>query len=128
MIRKLLLSLGLLLSIYAWSDVRTDDETIQLECEGDTYWFQIDLERNEHLAWKYNEPKTPLILRKVRLKPAMILFEVDGSFMSIDRNTGKVSISNNGNENEYQCKKITILESFEAREQRLQDIKSSRLF
>ena len=58
----------------------------------------------------------------------MILFEVDGSFMSIDRNTGKVSISNDGNKNEYQCKKITILESVESREQRLQDIKSSRLF
>ena len=53
MIKKLLLITGVLHSTYAWTDVRTDDETIQLECE-ETYWFQIDLVRNEHLAWKYD--------------------------------------------------------------------------
>ena len=77
MIKKLLLITGVLHSTYAWTDVRTDDETIQLECE-ETYWFQIDLVRNEHLAWKYDEPKNPLILKSIEIKPTEIKFVLEG--------------------------------------------------
>ena len=115
MIKKLLLITGVLHSTYAWTDVRTDDETIQLECE-ETYWFQIDLVRNEHLAWKYDEPKTPLILKSIDAL--------------INRNTGQVTLKKCPAcaLQTYQCKRITIEESAEARELRLQDIESSRLF
>ena len=87
MIKKLLLITGVLHSTYAWTDVRTDDETIQLECE-ETYWFQIDLVRNEHLAWKYDEPKTPLILKSIEIKPTEIKFVVNNEDSLINRKTG----------------------------------------
>tara|TARA_B100000401_G_scaffold377862_1_gene278648 strand:+ start:111 stop:500 length:390 start_codon:yes stop_codon:yes gene_type:complete len=129
MIKKLLLITGVLHSTYAWTDVRTDDETIQLECE-ETYWFQIDLVRNEHLAWKYDEPKTPLILKSIEIKPTEIKFVVNNEDALINRNTGQVAIKKCTScaLQTYQCKRITIEESAEAREIRLQDIESSRLF
>ena len=129
MIKKLLLITGVLHSTYAWTDVRTDDETIQLECE-ETYWFQIDLVRNEHLAWKYDEPKTPLILKSIEMKPTEIKFVVNNEDALINRNTGQVAIKKCTScaLQTYQCKRITIEESAEAREIRLQDIESSRLF
>ena len=129
MIKKLLLITGVLHSTYAWSDVRTDDETIQLECE-ETYWFQIDLVRNEHLAWKYDEPKTPLILKSIEIKPTEIKFVVNNEDALINRNTGQVTLKKCPacNLETYQCKRITIEQSAEAREIRLQDIESLRLF
>ena len=129
MIKKLLLITGVLHYTYAWTDVRTDDETIQLECE-ETYWFQIDLVRNEHLAWKYDEPKTPLILKSIEIKPTEIKFVVNNEDALINRNTGQVAIKKCTScaLQTYQCKRITIEESAEAREIRLQDIESSRLF
>ena len=127
--KKLILITGVLLSAYAWTDVRTDDETIQLECE-ETYWFQIDLVRNEHLAWKYDEPKTPLILKSIEIKPTEIQFVVNNEDALINRNTGQVTLKKCPGcaLQTYQCKRITIEESAEAREIRLQDIESSRLF
>jgi len=129
MIKKLLLITGVLHSTYAWTDVRTDDETIQLECE-ETYWFQIDLVRNEHLAWKYDEPKTPLILKSIEIKPTEIKFVVNNEDALINRNTGQVTLKKCPAcaLQTYQCKRITIEQSAEAREIRLQDIESSRLF
>ena len=129
MIKKLLLITGVLHSTYAWTDVRTDDETIQLECE-ETYWFQIDLVRNEHLAWKYDEPKTPLILKSIEIKPIEIKFTVNNEDALIDRNTGQVTLKKCPacTSQTYQCKRITIEESAESREIRLQGIESSRLF
>ena len=129
MIKKLLLITGVLHSTYAWTDVRTDDETIQLECE-ETYWFQIDLVRNEHLAWKYDEPKTPLILKSIEIKPIEIKFTVNNEDALINRNTGQVTLKKCTacTSQTYQCKRITIEESAESREIRLQGIESSRLF
>ena len=129
MSKKLLLITGVLHSTYAWTDVRTDDETIQLECE-ETYWFQIDLVRNEHLAWKYDEPKTPLILKSIEIKPIEIKFTVNNEDALIDRNTGQVTLKKCPacTSQTYQCKRITIEESAESREIRLQGIESSRLF
>ena len=129
MIKKLLLITGVLHSTNAWTDVRTDDETIQLECE-ETYWFQIDLVRNEHLAWKYDEPKTPLILKSIEIKPTEIKFTVNNEDALINRNTGQVTLKKCPacDLETYQCKRITIEQSAEAREIRLQDIESSRLF
>ena len=127
--KKLILITGVLLSAYAWTDVRTDDETIQLECEK-TYWFQIDLVRNEHLAWKYDEPKTPLILKSIEMKPTEIKFVVSNEDALINRNTGQVTLKKCPacDLETQQCKRITIEQSAEAREIRLQDIESSRLF
>ena len=129
MIKKLLLITGVLHSTCAWTDVRTDDETIQLECEK-TYWFQIDLVRNEHLAWKYDEPKTPLILKRIEINPTEIKFVVNNIATLINRNTGQVTLKKCPacDLETYQCKRITIEQSAEAREIRLQDIESSRLF
>ena len=129
MIKKLLLITGVLHSTCAWTDVRTDDETIQLECE-ETYWFQIDLVRNEHLAWKYDEPKTPLILKSIEIKPIEIKFTVNNEDALINRNTGQVTLKKCPacTSQTYQCKRITIEESAESREIRLQGIESSRLF
>ena len=129
MIKKLLLITGVLHSTYAGTDVRTDDETIQLECE-ETYWFQIDLVRNEHLAWKYDEPKTPLILKSIEIKPIEIKFTVNNEDALINRNTGQVTLKKCPacTSQTYQCKRITIEESAESREIRLQGIESSRLF
>ena len=129
MIKKLLFITGVLLSAIARTDVRTDDETIQLECE-ETYWFQIDLVRNEHLAWRYDEPKTPFILKSIEIKPTEIAFAVNGEDALINRNTGQVTLKKCPAcaLQTYQCKRITIEQSAEAREIRLQDIESSRLF
>ena len=112
MIKKLLLITGVLHSTCAWTDVRTDDETIQLECEK-TYWFQIDLVRNEHLAWKYDEPKTPLILKRIEINPTEIKFVVNNISTLINRNTGQVTLRKcyTCALQSYQCKRITIEES-----------------
>ena len=100
---------GVLHSTYAWTDVRTDDETIQLECE-ETYWFQIDLVRNEHLAWKYDEPKTPLILKSIEIKPTEIKFVVNNEDALINRNTGQVTLKKCPacNLETYQCKGLLL--------------------
>ena len=125
----LLTLLVLLLSAFAWTDVRTDDETIQLECE-ETYWFQIDLVRNEHLAWCNDVPKTTLIMKSIEIMPTEIQFVVNNEDALINRNTGQVTLKKCPacNLETYQCKRITIEQSAEAREIRLQDIESSRLF
>ena len=59
MFKKLLL-FGIFLFNQLWGEVREPHETLQLECSSSQnliiLWLQVDLERNEHIAWIHLTP------------------------------------------------------------------------
>ena len=69
-------------------------------------------------------------MKSIEIKPTEIKFVVNNEDALINRNTGQVTLKKCPacNLETYQCKRITIEQSAEAREIRLQDIESSRLF
>ena len=110
------------------AEVRQPDETLQLQCNSKTnvtiLWLQIDLERNEHLAWDPKNPMESIILKKMKIKPTLITFEFQGKDLVLDRNRGTL----NWDRNSYLCQKISMEESEISRINKLKEIKNKRLF
>ena len=87
-------------------------------------WLQVDLERNEHIAWVPSNPMQSIILKKMRIAPTEINFEFQGSDLSINRNNGDL----NWNNAQYGCSKISMEDSQNSRNKKLEEIKKKRLF
>ncbi len=127
MFKKLLLC-GIFLFNQLWCEVREPHETLQLECSSSQnliiLWLQVDLERNEHIAWIPSNPMQSIILKKMRIAPTEINFEFQGSDLSINRNNGNL----NWNNLQYDCSKISMEDSQNSRNKKLEEIKKKRLF
>ena len=127
MFKKLLL-FGIFLFNQLWGEVREAHETLQLECSSSqnliVLWLQVDLERNEHIAWVPPNPMQSIILKKMRIAPTEINFEFQGSDLSINRNNGDL----NWNNLQYSCSKVSMEDSQNSRNKKLEEIKKKRLF
>ena len=127
MFKKLLLC-GIFLFNQLWCEVREPHETLQLECSSSQnliiLWLQVDLERNEHIAWIPSNPMQSIILKKMRIAPTEINFEFQGSDLLINRNNGNL----NWNNVQYDCSKISMEDSQNSRNKKLEEIKKKRLF
>ena len=65
-----------------------------------------------------------IILKKMRIAPTEINFEFQGSDLSINRNNGDL----NWNNAQYGCSKISMEDSQNSRNKKLEEIKKKRLF
>ena len=69
--------------------------------------LQVDLERNEHIAWIPSNPMQSIILKKTKIAPTEINFEFQGFDLSINRNNGNLNWANA----KYICSKISMEDS-----------------